>query len=57
MSEPRASPTFINATIMVFELKAWTIRAIEVLAPLESNSEIDSTSYYRELVHPNTLCK
>ena len=44
MSEPRASPTFINATIMVFELKAWTIRAIEVLAPLESNYETDSTS-------------
>ena len=44
MSEPRANPTFINPTVMIFELKTSTIRAIGVLAPLESNSEIDSTS-------------
>ena len=43
-SEPIANLTLITHVNKVYELKA---RTIEVLAPLESNYEVNSTSYYR----------
>ena len=47
-SEPRVNLTLIIRANKVYELKAGTIGTIEVLAPLESNSKVDSTSHYRK---------
>ena len=49
-SEPKANPTLITYANKVYELKARTTKTIGVLAPLESNSEVDSTSHYKESI-------
>ena len=49
-SEPKANPTLITYANKVYELKARTTKTIGVLAPLESNSEVVSTSHYKESI-------
>ena len=54
-SEPKTSPTLITRANKVYELMWGLLEPIGVLAPLESNSEVDSTSHYRvsnELLYP-----
>ena len=50
-NEPRANLTLITHAIKVYELKVRTIKTHKaVLAPLKSNFEVDSTSYYKESI-------
>ena len=54
-SEPKANPTFITCTTRYVSSERGPLRLIEVLAPLESNFEVDPISHYRksiELQHP-----
>ena len=44
-SEPRDNSTFIIHANKVYELRAGTIGTYRVLAPSESNYEVDSVSY------------
>ena len=47
-SELKTHPTLINYAIKEYKLRVWTTRPIGASIPLESNSEIDSTSHYGE---------
>ena len=48
-SEPRVILTLITHANKVFELEWEPLGPIGVLAPSDSNSEVDSTSHYQEL--------
>ena len=47
-SELRVNPTFLNHVIMYLSSKWAPLEPIGVLAPSESNYEVDSTSHHRE---------
>ena len=49
-NEPKANLTLITHANKVYELKEGPLGLIGILAPLESNSEVDSKSYYRESI-------
>ena len=49
-SEPRANPTLITHANKVYELRAGPLGPIGILAFLESNSKVDSTSHYKESI-------
>ena len=50
ISEPRAYSTLINHIIKVYELEQGPLGLIGVLTPSKFNSEVDSTSHYKELI-------
>ena len=49
-SEPKTNPTLTKHASKVYEPKRRSLGPIWVLAPLESNYEVDSTSYYKKLI-------